>query len=228
MKLSHKDRINTSTVLHEKNIKDIFMTVNNQVRLTKTLYQMHKNNGGIMKYVHFRTIIPKQMENWIQNFCIEDHLETEDVYIIDQVYFLNKMFVKQNDFFYKFTTNENINIVPDTNPYKLTTAIADFDIDGGETKIEEKKYTSLLAHEYGQVDVWREQTTEVTNNVSRYCNKIPVWQRSMNNRYYDQDNEGYANTIENSSHDNILLGYGDTFKNLQDQKLGLLKKNTDL
>lgn len=224
MFVSTKDRVNSSTNIFEKNIRAVFMSTNNQIRLSKAIYQMHKSNGGIRNYIYFRTLVPKAMLYWISELAIDTASQTNDIYTIDQLYYINKKFIKTHDNLYTFTTNEPLCTIPDTNVYKISTPIAVCD-ENNATSVTYKKYGELMASDYGQVDVWQTQTTEVSDDLKRYKNAIPVWQRTMHSRCYDTSNEGYRYSIDASSTGCILRGYDSDFKKIQDDKLALYTKN---
>lgn len=223
--LSRKDMINVPIAIYQKNIKDTFIAQDNQVNVSKRIYQLHKSNGGILNYIYFRSILQARMREWISGFSFENISQVHDIYSVDHIYYLNKIFIKKCYDLYTFKAKDKLDIVPDSNVYRLSAAIGVTD-DNDNIAIKNIKYNEMLASDYNQVDVWREQTTEISDGFSRYNNSIPVWQRSMNIRKYDTDNEGYA-ASERSSLGNVLSGYGSAFKDLQNAKEALYQKNNN-
>jgi hypothetical protein len=71
-----------------------------------------------------------------------------------------------------------------------------------------KPYDKMTAEDYKNIDVWSETETLVKNKDSRYANRIPIWQKSMNTRHYDRDNDGLHHaSYERSSLDVFQRGY---------------------
>ena len=217
MLLSKKERTNNPTKIYEKSVYNTFMHTTNQVYLTKAIYQLHKKNGGVLNYIYFRSILPIKMFEWLSKFYTDGSQFHDGLSILD---YLNKVFIKESTALYEYKPKDVLAV---TSPSRIDVNISEYNDNHIITKT--KKYGEMLAHDYGSIDVWTETSTEVTNLASRYNNKVPVWQRSMNTRHYSRDNEGYSDKPERSSLGNIIGGYGSDFSNLQDMKEKLYQKN---
>jgi hypothetical protein len=222
--LSVKNERNIPTFICEKGGMSRFMTTGNTIYLTGAIYKLHKGNQGKLTYFYFKDLVPKLMHKWILVTPIPHKSVSGDV-----LEFLNKSFIKQHSNLYIFK-NKDYKItdgmpVIDNNVYRSDTNLAYTD-DFNNTFVAPKKYTELLASDYGRIDVWQKQTTEVTNANSRYKNQFPIWQTSMNIRNYDRGNEGLAASTEYSSLDGISYSYGSAFKDLEQRNIDLYKKDS--
>lgn len=218
--LSQKEINNKPTQIYKIDDKYVFMSIKNKLYVTKQIYMMHKKNGGILDYLYFKSMVPVIMYSWISKAYIPKGKSTMDV--LD---YLNKQFIKENYSLYELKVADKIVPLVDTNVYKTRTTMGVCDEDDN-VHIYTKKYGDLLASDYGSIDVWTEQTTEFTPANMRYGNKIPIWQKNMNIRNYDRNNEGYHSTRSRASLNNRIAGYGNDFSNLQQQKLDLYTEQT--
>ena len=199
-----------STTVYEKNSKFIFMSTSNQICLTRNIHLLHQGNHGLLGYLYFKDIVPKRMYIWISKFLVP-----ENIYNVDIQAYINKQFIKSCSELYIYKNNDNIENL-DCNVFKSNVSVGYCDIDNNDNQVnlQKKKYNELLASDYGSIDVWKEQTTEVSSINNRYANKVPVWQKNMNIRNYDLENQGYGNTTESASLDNFISGYGDDMDKL--------------
>lgn len=218
--LSYKDALNVPTMIYEKNSKDLFMTVSNQIYLTKQIYMLHKHNHGRLGYLYFKTVVPKKMMQWINAMLIPQKSLSTDI-----LYYLNKVFVKDASNLYTFKTSDNIDLVVDRNVYKNPISLSSYDDNTNTIITDVKQPNHLLASDYGLIDVWQPQTTEVTNAAFRYRNAIPVWKSGMNVRHYDRNNDGLRAPIARSSIDTFVSGYGSAYQSIIDMKDEQYKKN---
>lgn len=216
--LSSKEKSNKPTTIYDKSPTDIFMSEENIRKVIKEVFLLHQSNGGKLHYLYFRRILPNIMYKWVNCNKIPTSLN------IDIIEYLNKLFIKRHDNLYTFKTNSRVDDeqpLIDTNVYRVGTTLG-ITTEDDQIMSVRKKGKELMASDYQLIDVWKEQTTEISSASSRNGNKIPVWQRSMNTRNYDRSGEGYA-SIDSSeaSWDNHSRGYGSAFSDL-------VKKNQDL
>jgi len=225
MYLSKKELMNKATIIYEKNIYDQFLTNNNLTVLAKSIYLLHKSNHGLLGYLYFKTVLPNKMYNWIYSVKIPMQSNT-----MDMITYLNKLFIKHSNELYDYKSNENVDLLVDTNVYRseVTLGIGSLE-DDSNIQITSKKYKDLLASDYGQIDVWAEQSVEVTPTNNRRDNRIPVWQRSMQKRHYDRSNEGYHEIDPMRSSLNVnTSGYGSEFQKIINAKDALYAKNNSI
>jgi hypothetical protein len=207
--------INNVIVDEQGSISSRFMSIANQLELTKIIYRKHQNNNGKHTYSYFRSIIPTKMKLWIPHFIKQYINDTfADIAYAGNLYFVNKQFIKDHYPLYK--TND---VRVGSNVYKLDTSIFSYDEETGNLIETIKPLKDIMAADYGSIDVWTKQSTEVTSKNMRYGNKIPVWQRSMNIRHYDRANEGFDKAARYSSMDNIVLGYNGAMVDIIGRKL---------
>lgn len=218
--LSVKEINNKPTKICRKNDINMFMSRSNQIHVTKQIYLAHKNNHGILGYLYFKTIVPSRMYFWVSNKNLENNPDIDK--FIDIVTFLNKLFIKDNSDLFEFKAPGE-DIMAEQNVYKAEATFA-YHLDNGSTYAISKKFQDLTAEDIRNIDVWAPQTTDISNINKRYRNEIPAWQKSMNVRNYSRENEGLRTTANRSSLNNILNGYGDDMKMLQNMKTQQLKK----
>jgi hypothetical protein len=212
---SKKEINNIPTEIYGRTAQAVFMDIRNQIFITKQIYLLHRGNSGNLNYLYFKTIIPQKMSNWIKKY--KDPSISND-YIIS---YLNKLFIKDCFELYEYKTDIGTLVAPiEPNVYRSEAIL-----DNGT--IIKKKYGDLLASDYGLVDVWAEQTTEIDLNVPRHKNLVRI-QKSMNTRSYDRDNEGYHNSMEFSSLGNIVNGHGADISDLKKRKYEKYKRDNNI
>jgi hypothetical protein len=216
--LSVKDTNNIPTKIYRKSNYDSFMNASNQRLLTKKIYILHRQNNGVLGYLHFKSIVPTRMKNWILNKSISNSSNN-----VDMIVYLNKLFIGDSFDLYEFNT---LGDQPDINVYRGVATIGHFIDDDKNLVITQKDYKNLTADDIRNMDVWDVTTTEVNNNAFRYNNAIPVWQRSMNTRHHDRSDQGYRTSAERASLDNSVYGYGDDMKLIQILSELKLQKNS--
>jgi len=219
--ISQKDINNKPIVIVKINDKKVFMSISNQINVTKQIYLLHKSNSGVLGYLYFKGIVPQAMSKWISTQMIPDHQSSECI-----VDYLNKMFIRKHSELYEFKTNDNIQIIPDNNVYRGSAIVTSY--EGDRMITQEKKYKDLLASDYGSIDVWAEETTEYSDADMRYSNKIPFWRTTVHARHYDKSNDGFRSNVERSSLGNSISGYGDAFADLQNRTISLYDRYKDV
>ncbi|NDB85391.1 MAG: hypothetical protein EB127_22215, partial [Alphaproteobacteria bacterium] len=70
-----------------------------------------------------------------------------------------------------------------------------------------KKGSEMTPDDYGTLDLWRNQITQVSNKNFRNNNKIPAYQAGLHTRNYDRGNEGLKYDEDQSSMENHIHGY---------------------
>jgi hypothetical protein len=203
--LSVKEANNQPTTIYRKSNLFSFMNLSNQRLLTKKIYFLHKSNNGLLPYLHFKSRVPRRMKEWVNTKEINPYNEIV-LGGADVLDYLNKKFISDNYDLHNFDQS----YVPlESNVYKNKLTIAFPSSDEKHYIAIEKTPSDLLAEDYRNLDLWSEQTTEITAEHQRYYNKIPFWQRTMNKRHYDRGNQGYHHADPNrASLDTPIYGYG--------------------
>ena len=95
------------------------------------------------------------------------------------------------------------------NVYNTSVTIGHYlDDDTNKILTTRKQYKDLTAEDIKNVDVWAPVTVEANYSQYRYQNQIPIWQRSMNIRHNDRDNEGFRHKdSDRASLNNQIHGY---------------------
>lgn len=220
--LSKKEIENRPTQIRKKDNFASFMNLSNQRHLTKKIYLLHKSNNGLLTYLHFKDIVPLKMKEWIQKKDINKYRATISA-VIDMLDYLNKLFISDNYELYTIMGYEVPNI--DSNVYRNKLLIS-YITDDDNTLVIEKRPEEMLVEDIRNLDVWAEQTIEVSNKNRRYNNQIVPWQASMHTRNYDRTNQGYAHADPTrASLETPIYGYGDEIKKLHKLVDNQLKKN---
>lgn len=214
--LSRKEVENLPThIVKVKNING-FMSPANQRLLTKKIYLLHTGNNGTATYSYLKALIPRRMNKWVNSMDVNGFKKlTYDS--VDMITYLNKLFVTDNSDLYEII---RMGIASESNVYRnrLTIGYVTEEVENGvyRTVTAEKKPEELLAEDIRNLDVWAEQTVEISDNRNRYGNTVPIWQRSLHKRHYDTANQGYHHSDSNrASLDSPVYGYGDEMQKLQ-------------
>jgi hypothetical protein len=92
---------------------------------------------------------------------------------------------------------------------------------GAHGKRSMKKMSELTPDDHLTLDLWREQSTHVSNKNFRDNNKIPVYRTSLHTRHFDKNNEGFRDRdADRSSLETPIYGYDMTeiYKGLDNYK----------
>ncbi len=221
--LSIKEANNQPTIIYRKSNLFSFMNLANQRLLTKKVYFLHKSNNGKNTYLYFKSIVPRRMKEWAN----EKNINTYSEIVLgesDVLDYLNKKFISDNHNLYS-CFDQNYRPL-ESNSYKSKVTLTFSSLDGDQHAAIEKDPRELLAHDYGNLDVWAKQTTEITASQQRQWNKIPFWQRTMNNRHYDRSNQGFHHADPaRASLNASQYGYGDEISKLAIAKDKKNKRN---
>ena len=180
--LSNKDVLNIGpTTQYDK--QTIFLHTDN----------IHKILNSVINYRYDENIsiidatynIKSHMIDFLKEKKVDDYESMLDVMLeVDQ---LNKDFIK-----YYTTITDIMNI----NDIKININCVD------------KKYSDFTVEDINNIDLSRPYQVNITDSTSRYNNIIPVWQKSISTRHYDNEDEAYSfNDSSYSSRGYIKRGY---------------------
>lgn len=161
-------------------IEDVFKSKPNQLMLARNLYNISKHNGGRSNLQTFINLIPRVQKEFCRTRDLSqyDMAESSATGQKDWVLILkaiNNAFIKQCYNLLKwnhFVPSRESAMVGPTDDRKM------------------KKFTDLLAHDYGTIDVWEDVDQNRDNSRYWLDNKIPIWRASIHSRPYDRHNEG--------------------------------------
>lgn len=140
--------------------------------------------------------IPSYMVKWANEQDIDDFECLHDNILLT-LDFLNKKFLINYSCLYDRADSNSLNV------FQITGKVTD-----KCNRQSNKKYDEMLASDYHTLDLWQPFEEFTYDKRNRYCNKIPVWQKSMQIREYDRSNDGlHAAIPERASLDNQIHGY---------------------
>lgn len=174
----------------------LFLSDKNIYGMVSYMAVLNTENMTQVSIKEIQKITPGRMHQWAKANSINDY---EDMYnnAISTLKFLNQKFLKDNGDLYDANGCHALNVFQ--NKGRVSDAC-------GNTAV--KKYDEMLATDYHTIDVWRPQITTKENNMFRYNNEIPIWQKSMNRRHYGKENDGLHSAIpERASLNNQVHGY---------------------
>jgi hypothetical protein len=163
-------------------IKDLFLSDGNRQLLTHSIFKLNRKLGGTDTIEETRNLVETVLVEFTKRTNFDGYLNASfhatGLYDwVEILRALNRDFMKLAHNY--LTWNAFV-------PTRATIEVGD------RGKRVEKKMSELQAEDYGTIDVWAVQEVSISNDVMRYNNRIPVWQRSMNIRHYDRSNEGLA------------------------------------
>lgn len=176
--------------------KKLFLNKHNIKNMTYLIISLnHRNNSTVPKDV-IKEHIPSIMKEWANKELVNGFSSAADNKILT-LEFINKKFLDDNCNLYNKNARRALNM------FKMFDIVTD-----KYNNAQIKKYDEMTAADYHTLNVWRPQRTYAVNAQSRYCNKVPIWQKSMNIRQYDLANDGLHTAMpERASLDNQLHGY---------------------
>jgi hypothetical protein len=187
---------NKQIFLSKKNVFSMVYYITSLALKNKT-NPLDDSNKQIDKYLNkLQYKIPEMMIKWSNEQTINEFADLNNNIIIT-VQFLNKKFIINHSHLYDRPNKSDLNVfhtvgrVTDecNNQYK-------------------KKYDEMLAPDYSTIDTWQPLNIYTYDKAHRYGNKIPIWQKSMNTRHFDKENDGLqAAYSDRASLNNQIRGY---------------------
>lgn len=181
----------------EIDIEKVFKSDSNLKMMANSLHKVHRQNGGRSTIQKFLSLTPKLAESFSRRYDIN---KFEDVtYQATGHHNWSELLKTVNNEFMSFCYNKfRWNSLVPTREWAEVGAT-------GERK--QKRFYELTVEDIGTLDYWRKQETQRINKAFRHNNKIPVWQRSMHNRFYDKSNDGlHSNDPDRASLENFVHG----------------------
>lgn len=198
--ISVKDEMNKPSYNDFDNMTNtqIFLSNKNIYYMIYSMVSLNRANRTNIDLDKLQDRIPKLMAEWaIKNKIDNATYVTGD--IIQNLGFLNKKFLINHGSLYDRAGLNTLNV------FKIEDTVTD-----RCNRESTKKYDEMLADDYHTLNLWNDDSNDiyVYNQSSRYCNKFPVWQTSMNTRQYDLSNDGlHAAKPERASLNNQTHGY---------------------
>jgi hypothetical protein len=196
--MSVKDEKNQTRSDHfsQMNKTELFLRPDNIAYMIQYIIALNTQHKTGTPLYNIRQDIPVHMEKWAHAQHLGNYENTQNNWLTT-LDFINKKFINDHGFMYD---RGNINTL---NVYRNKARVSD---PCGNTKL--KRYDEMTATDYQTIDVWRHQEANVCNNLFRYGNRVPQWQKSMQKRPYDRANEGYHEAdSDRSSLETQIHGY---------------------
>jgi hypothetical protein len=194
--VNNQQSVNTGVEYSNLSKTQLFLNKKNVSYMTQYIIMLNKKYNTNAKPAYFINAVPTYMNKWSSETRLNEceTLNDDWLLILD---FINKEFIKDHTFLYK-TNSTAVNV------YNLQAAVTN---DHGEKSV--KKYINMTADEYGTLDVWQQTEALAYNDLFRYGNRVPIWQKSMQIRHYEIENEGFATGVDSdrASLDNQIHGY---------------------
>lgn len=194
---SRKGVLNKPTPLHI-DLNDLFVSSSNTAMLQHGLYNVYTQNGGKApraKLFHLITLLQRKFmkDNILADYQTAEAGATGFNNYVEALRAINNDFTKMVYGYFRWNVY---------NPYKD-------DIEVGPSDHREvKKSAEIMPEDFGTLDLWREQFTQVLNRQFRDGNRIPVYRSSIHTRHFDRGNEGLAqNDPDRASLENPIYGY---------------------
>lgn len=176
--------------------KQIFLSERNVTDMIYYIVSLNIKNLTKYPLDKLKKITPIYMVKWAEDQSINDfEYLTND--IILTLEFLNKKFLINHSMLYDRAGVNSLNVFQNTG--RVTDKC---------NRESNKKYDEMLAADYHTLDLWQPFEVFTYDKAQRYCNKIPIWQSSMNTRELDRSNDGlHAALPERASLNNQIHGY---------------------
>ena len=126
------------------------------------------------------------MARWAKKVKLDQWKPAYEYDTASNLDFANNKFMDQNKYLYQQGATQN-----DINVFRGSARFASYDAQGNPHVVE-KKFKDLMPEDIRNLDVWRPVHIGRNNADFRYNNQIPPWQRTMNIRPYDYQQEGLA------------------------------------
>jgi hypothetical protein len=194
--ISVKDEINKPEPFVNITNGDAFLSKKNIHSMVYYVTSLNEKNKTGKSPDKFKKEIPVLMKKWAKKEKINDFEDLNDNILLT-LEFLNKKFLINYGCLYDRPGVKAINVFH--NKAIVTDAC---------NKQTRKKYDEMLASDYHTLDLWQPNEVFTYDKRNRYCNKIPIWQKSMNTRNLDLSNDGLHDAkADRASLDNQIHGY---------------------
>jgi hypothetical protein len=195
---SHKGALNKPTPV-KIDIYELFLSNENVTVLCNNLHQVYQQNGGQSTRDKFRKLVLLLQHKFIKSADLYQYdLADRDVLgrysYVEILRAINEDFSKMVYNYFKWNVY---------NPFHDLVDVG----NGSSVCRRLKKGDELQPEDYGTLDLWRNQITQVSNKNFRDNNKIPVYRAGLHTRNYDRSNEGLKYDTDLSSMENQIHGY---------------------
>ena len=194
---SRKGVLNKPTNI-KLDLNEIFISKKNTNLLLSGLFDVYTQNGGKEPRHKFEIVINLLQRKFmtfdnLNDYCTAEWQTTGFNNYVESLRAINNTFTKYVYTYFKW------NIY---NPFKD-------DIEVGPNDDRKKiKSAEIMPDDFGTLDVWREQFSQVLNRQFRDNNRIPVYRTSIQTRHYDTTNEGLReNNPDRASLETPIYGY---------------------
>ncbi len=194
---SRKGVLNKPTNIQIK-LPDLFLSKSNSNNLHSALYNIYQQNGGKSTFSRFGdliTLLQRKFvkENDLNGYKMAEEQATGTNNYVDALKAINQNFHKTVYKYFRW------NIY---NPFH-----DDIEVGPNEARVF-KKSADIMPEDFGTLDLWREQFTNVLSGQFRDNNRIPAYRTGIQTRHYDRSNEGLrCNDPDRASLETPIYGY---------------------
>jgi hypothetical protein len=196
--MSVKDEKNQTRLDHFSQMTkiELFLRPDNISHMIQYIIALNTRHKTNTPSIDIRRDTPVYMEKWAHAQNLDEYENMQNNWLTTLDY-INKKFVKEHGFMYDIGNTNTFNV------FRIKDRVSD---PCGNTTL--KRYDEMTATDYQTLDVWRHQETKVFDDLFRYGNRVPQWQKSMQKRPYDRANEGYHESdSDRSSIETQIHGY---------------------
>jgi len=166
---------NLATQIRPKSWTEYFADVENQVYMTKYVYQRHMEHFGMMPYLHFKCSVPARMRRWIAGkaFAGEHGLD-----------YINQKFLADNaDLWSAHVESKHV-------PFKKEITVCHQITDDGHVIPQVRRPEELTVQDIQCADLWAPQPIAIDNACAANVRRIRTPDR-MVSRFVDRTGEGF-------------------------------------
>ncbi len=205
---SRKGVLNKPTEL-KIDLEELFLSESNAKLLHASLHIIYQQNGGKAGFAKFGKLVRLLQrkfarENTLRDYYTAEWQATGTNNYVDALKAINNDFHKLVYTYFKWNMY---------NPYHDNIEV------GPNEDRTFKKSAEIMPEDFGTLEVWREQFTNVLNRQFRNNNQVPVHRVGLHARHFDRGNEGLReNDVDRASLETPIYAYdmsriGDTVCN---------------
>lgn len=161
-------------------LPELFLSESNTKPLQRSLHTIYQQNGGKASYNKFKHLVVLLQKKFVRENNLHDYdtAESQATGVRNYVDILRTI---NNDFHklvYRYFRWNAYNPFAD-----------DIEVGPRDDRVL-KKSSEIMPEDFGTLELWREQFTQVLNRQFRDQNRIPVYRTSLHTRHLDRSNDG--------------------------------------
>lgn len=179
------------------NMVRVFLCDRNMSLMSKSLHNIHLNNGGKSPIAKFNKLVPLLAKQFISTRDLSQYqsVEYESTGFNNHVDLLKSINSEFQKYCYSYLR---------WNAFVPTRAWTEV---GPSDDRKQKRMSELTADDIPTIDIWQQQEISVMSKFFRDNNRIPIHQHRMHTRHYDRGNDGLKAEPDRASLDNFQRGF---------------------